>query len=192
MRVRCLAIALAVTLAVSASAAKAGVIISFDDMTEFPNIRVVGSSANVVMLSPQDFVVILPMGTLPAPTGGGAGSFNDVFGLTSGGSGFSDLVYFTPIPGSTALMVEFVANPSAAGTLAIGSGANLYGSAVATGSFQNIPLPKDLSSLSSSLTIQIGAHPFVSGVPEPSILALAGVGGAIGLGFRARRFRRKA
>lgn len=197
MRVRSLAIAFALTLALSVGAANAGVVLSFNDLTDTPSVTVAGGSVNVVMLTPQDFLAILPAGTLvPGASGSVPGNFNDVYGLTTSGPGYSDLVYFMPVPGSTSLIVEFIAAGSNAGGLTPASGSNLYGTAQATGSLQNIPLPSDLSSLSGSLTVLVAGSPPTGGgsppaVPEPSTLALAGVSGLVGLGLWVRR-RRKA
>jgi hypothetical protein len=190
MRVRCFAFALA--MALSAGVANANVILTFDDSTPTPSVTVSGGSAQIVMVSPTNFLAILPAGTLPtAPSG----MFNDVFGLLAPGTlpaaGFSDLVYTMSIPNSTSVLVDFVAT---SGTpLTPSSGSNLYGTATTTGTVQTIPNSPNIAG--AGLTIQ-----FIAGggttstspqaVPEPSMLALGAIGGVLGLGVWGYRRRR--
>jgi len=188
MRVRCLALALAVALAFSASAANAAVVLTFNDLTETPTVSLSGGSANIIQVSAEDFVVILPQGTLPAPI-----PLNVVYGLTDptspgGSAGYSDLVYFQTIPGTTALLIEFVSDIE--GTpLLIAPGSALYGTAAETGLVQPIPLPQELANIAANLSVFVQSE--LEAVPEPSILALAGTGGLLGLGLWGYR-RRKA
>jgi len=188
MRVRCLALALALTLAFSASAANAAVVLTFNDLGETPSVTVSGGQATIIPIGTEDVVVVLPTGTLLAPA-----NFNVVYGLTDptspgGSAGYSDLVYFQSIPGSTALLVEFVSDIE--GTpLLIAPGSTLYGTAAETGLVQPIPLPAELANIASNLSVFVQSE--LEAVPEPSILALAGTGGLLGLGLWGYR-RRKA
>jgi len=188
MRVRCLALALAVTLAFSASAANAAVVLTFNDLTEAPSVSISGGSANIIQLGTEDFLVVLPTGTLLNPP---PAFINEVYALTEGpGGALSDLVYFTSIPGSTALEVEFVSDTEGV-PLVIAPGSNLYGSTAETGLVQTIPFGPGVTPLlpAGSLTVQVQSD--IESVPEPSILALAGTGGLLGLGLWGYR-RRKA
>jgi hypothetical protein len=183
MRVRSFAFALASTLAFSAGAANADVALTYNDLTETPSVTVAGGSATISMIAPEDFVVILPAGTLPAVP---AAPINSVYGLTEAGTtGFSDLIYFQSIPGSTALLVEFVSESVEGVPLVVAPGSTLFGSAAETGLVQPIPLPPGVSGV--TVFVQSG----LEAIPEPSILALAGTGGFLGLGFWGYR-RRKA
>jgi len=188
MRVRCLAFALALTLAFSASAANAAVVLTFNDLSETPSVTVSGGTAMVIPLGTEDYLVVLPPGTLSALPGA---PINEVYALTEPGSAtISDLVYFTSIPGTTALEVEFVSDTEGV-PLVIAPGSVLYGSATETGAVQNIPFGPQVTPLlpAGSLTVQVQSD--LEAVPEPSILALAGTGGLLGLGLWGYR-RRKA
>jgi hypothetical protein len=181
MRIRSFAVALALTLAFSAGAANADVALTFNDLSDTTSVTVSGGSATVVSVTPEDMLVILPAGTL-AP---GAVVPNSVYGLIEPGTtGFSDLIYFSAIPNTTALLVEFVSNTDDT-PLIPAIGFTLYGSAVETGLVQTIPLPPGVSGV--TVAVQSG----LEAIPEPSILALAGTGGFLGLGFWGYR-RRKA
>jgi len=185
MRMSRLVSAFALTLALSAGVANAAVVLTFNDATELPSVTVAGGSANVVQVGPEDFLVILPPGTLPAP-----GNFNEVFGLTeAGATGFSDLVYFTSIPNSTGMIVQFVSDPDPGGTLLPAPGSVLYGTAAETGAVQAIPLPADVLALTGG-NLQVNVASDLDAIPEPSILALAGAGGLLGLGVWGLRRRK--
>jgi len=183
MRFRSLAFALALTLAFSAGVANAQVVVTFNDLTEAPSITVSGATAIIVPLPGEDFQVILMNAIVP-----GGPNFSDVFALRdSVGGPISDLVYFQPfnsIPG--ALQIEFVSDAEGV-PLVPNPNSNLYGSAVETGALQAIPLPTDV--VNPSLTVNVISD--LDAVPEPSVLALAGTGGLLGLGLWGYR-RRKA
>jgi hypothetical protein len=184
MRFRSLAFALALTLALSAGVANAQVAITFNDLTETPSVTVTGGGGGVFILPlpGEDFQVIL-MNAIPAGP-----NFSDVFALRdSVGGPISDLVYFQPfssIPG--ALQIEFVSDTEGV-PLVPNPNSVLYGSAVETGLSQSIPLPTDV--VSPNLTVNVASD--LDAVPEPSVLALAGTGGLLGLGLWGYR-RRKA
>jgi hypothetical protein len=185
MRFRSLAFALALTLAFSAGMANAQVVVTFNDLTESPSITISGTSTAIVVPLPgEDFQVIL-MGVI-AP---GGPNFSDVFALReSAGGPISDLVYFSPFASiAGALQIEFVSNTDGV-PLIPNPASNLYGSAVETGASQTIPLPTDVVP-TTSLTINVLSD--LESVPEPSVLALAGTGGLLGLGLWGYR-RRKA
>jgi hypothetical protein len=182
MRVRCLAFALALTLAFSAGAANADVVLTFNDLTETPSVTISGGSANIVQIAPEDFVVILPTGTLPAPV-----ALNVAYVLTDPGtSTISDIVYFNALA-NTGLLVEFQSDTEGV-PLVVAPGFTVYGTAAETGAAQSIPLPPGLSTV-SGLSVFVASD--IEAVPEPSILALAGTGGLLGLGLWGYR-RRKA
>jgi hypothetical protein len=185
MRFRSLAFALALTLAFSAGVANAQVVVTFNDTTETPTVTVGGATAIIVPLPGEDFQVILMNAIAP-----GGPNFSDVFALrdpASQGGAISDLVYFQPfnsIPG--ALQIEFVSDTEGV-TLVPNPNSNLYGSAVETGASVPIPLPTDV--VNPNLSVNVVSD--LDAVPEPSVLALAGTGGLLGLGLWGYR-RRKA
>jgi len=184
MRVLRLACAFALTLALSAGVANAAVVLTFNDLTETPTVTT-NSTVAVVMVSPEDFLVVLPAGTLTAQ-----GNFNLVYGLTEPGgssSTFSDLIYFRSIPNSTGMTVEFVSDAEPGGDLVPDPAATLYGSTVETGLVQTVPNPTAVVALLvDGLTVQIASD----AIPEPSILALAGAGGLLSLGVWGLRRRK--
>jgi len=183
MKISRLACAFALTLALSAGVANAAVVLTFNDLTETPSVTTTGTAA-VVMVSPEDFLVVLPAGTLTAQ-----GNFNVVYGLTetAGSSTFSDLIYFRSIPNSTGMTVEFVSDSNPGGDLVPDPSATLYGSTAETGLVQTVPNPAAvIALLVDGLTVQIASDV----VPEPSILALAGVGGVLSLGVWGLRRRK--
>jgi hypothetical protein len=181
MRIRCLALAVALTLALSAGVANAAVVLTFNDLTDATSVTVTGTAA-VVQVSTEDFLVVLPAGTLT-----GQGNFNVVYGLTDGPTGFSDLVYFRSIPNSTGMTVEFVSD--VAGPLTPDPAATLYGSTAETGLVQTVPNPAAvIALLVDGLTVRVQSD--VESVPEPSILALAGAGGLLSLGVWGLRRRK--
>jgi len=186
MRVLRLACAFALTLALSAGVANAAVVLTFNDLTETPTVTT-NSTVAVVMVSPEDFLVVLPAGTLTAQ-----GNFNLVYGLTEPGgssSTFSDLIYFRSISNSTGMLVEFVSDGDPGGNLIPDPAATLYGSTVETGLVQTVPNPAAVVALLvDGLTVQIASD--IEGVPEPSILALAGAGGLLSLGVWGLRRRK--
>jgi hypothetical protein len=189
MRIMRLASAFALTLALSAGVANAAVVLTFNDLTEAPTVTIQGGTGAIIQVGPENFVVVLPMGTLPAP-----GNFNEVFGLTEAGvtSGFSDLIYFQSIPNSTGMIVGFVSDDTS--PLFPAPGFTLYGTAAETGAIQPIPLPADVFALVGA-NLQVNVVSDIDVIPEPSILALAGAGGLLSLGawgLRRRRAVRKA
>jgi hypothetical protein len=185
MRVRYLAFALALTLAFSAGAANADVVVTFNDLTETPSVSVTGGPAITGQVGPENFVVILPSGTLSAPP---TTAINAVFGLTEPGTtGFSDLIYFASIPGTTGLLINFQSDEEGGPPLVVAPGFTLFGSIPETGAVQGIPLPPGVSAPGLTVFVQSG----LEAIPEPSILAMAGTGGLLGLGLWGYR-RRKA
>jgi len=185
MKMLRLASAFALTLALSAGVANAAVVLTFNDLTETPTVTVTGTAA-VVQVSTEDFLVVLPAGTLTAQ-----GNFNLVFGLTepgtTGSTGFSDLIYFRSIPNSTGMTVEFVSDEEPGANLVPDPAATLYGQTNETGLVQTVPNPAAvIALLVDGLTVQIASDV----VPEPSILALAGVGGVLSLGVWGLRRRK--
>lgn len=183
MRISRLVCAFALTLALSAGVANAAVVLTYNDLTQTPSVTTTGTAA-VVQVSTEDFLVVLPAGTLTAQ-----GNFNVVYGLTEAGttSGFSDLIYFRSIPNSTGMTIEFVSDEGT--NLTPDPSSTLYGSTAETGLVQTVPNPAAvIALLVDGLTVQIASD--VEAIPEPSILALAGAGGLLSLGVWGLRRRK--
>ena len=176
--------AFALSLALWVGSANAQVILTLNDLTESPTVSAGGLPVNQV--GPEDFIVVVPNAvptntstfsafTLTEPAGGGvpAGSV-------------SDIVYFTTVPDSSALRVEFISDAEGV-PLTVSPLATLYGSVVENGTLQSIPLPPGIA----NAPVSVSAASDIIADPEPTPITLAGVGGLFGLGCWTYR-RRKA